>query len=106
MSLASLCTEKGTTLAQLALALEVDAVLFERVDAGRQGLPAPLARRMAELLGVPAGTVEKAAGRVIADTNPFVTNGAAYRPLPPRTDIGEKMPALQLAKPPDPPLPT
>lgn len=106
MSLASLCIERKTTLAVVALTLGVDATLFERVDAGRQGIPAPLARAMAALLGVPAGTVEKEAGRVIPDTNAFVTNRAAYRALPPRPELGDKMPPLQLAKPPDPPLPT
>ncbi len=106
MSLAGLCLSKGLTLAQAGAALGVDSVLFERVDQGRQGLPMPLVRELAAFLGEQVGTVAYEARVVIPDSNPLVTTQAARTPLPPRPELGDKMPALLLAKPADPPAPS
>lgn len=64
MSLRELAAAHGRTLDQLAGAVGVDALLFLRVDAGRQGLPRSVAGRVAGVLGVGLGDVLGAAGLV------------------------------------------
>ena len=84
-TLATLCVRLGTTRGALAVAVGVDPVLLERVDAHRQPLALKLAMVMAQRLGVGVGEVLGAAALVTNES----THQGVYQPLPPDADRGE-----------------
>lgn len=91
MSLTSLIISKGSTVAATIAATEIDAVLFDRIEAGRQAMPERLAVSIAAHLGVSYGEVAGEVSRV-------TTTGAlsAYNAVPAQVLLGDRLPPVLL----------
>lgn len=100
-TLPELFAAAGVTVAQAAAAAGVEAVLLERVIAGRQPLAADLVQRLAVFLGVGQGDVAGCAGYVSTATGPD-----AHVAFPPETARGDAFPTFPLAETQAVPLPT
>lgn len=79
-------------LARLALQLEVDPLLLERISRGRQPLPRRLAARIAKAAGLAVGSVE-AVVEITAVETPI-----AYRPVPADRCWGDELSFAPLAR--------
>lgn len=80
------------TLAALAVRLEIDLALFDRIKAGRQPMPRVLARRIASLAGLAVGSVE-AIVTIVDDATP-----SAFRPVPADPAWGDVLDFAPLAR--------
>lgn len=87
MSMAEFFARLGTTGQAVAAAVGVDALLFERVDHGRQPLPLFVAEAIAPVVGAQVGEVIYAAGQWTTSEDEI-----AARPLPPDPLYGESIP--------------
>lgn len=81
-----------SVLASLALHLEVEPLLLERISRGRQPLPRRLAGRIALVSGLAVGSVE-AVVEITAVETPI-----AYRPVPADRCWGDELSFAPLAR--------
>jgi hypothetical protein len=81
---------------QVAAALGMPPVLFDRVDAGRQALPIDVAEGIARVLGVSLADILSSGVRVTA-----IRGSLPLKVNPPRPDLGDAFPYVSLATPKD-----